>query len=222
MDWKSVNLLIENFIPGVILLVEILCLGYWAQVSPFIASNNTNANNAIVATIFFAASYGVGVLSSVVSRWLIDSLSERGPRALVFSMQTHWKAEDLEKLMKDDSHFKADMAREKQHRFRSKRVMLWNVVYRGVLRVVNKSPNEKVSEKSKESVSRRREQGRLVRNMVFPFVLAVAYTAKAIWHMVDWQVILIGLISLVLGVFLYAYAELNNFAEAADISFPDQ
>lgn len=206
MDWKAINLHVENLIPGIILLAEIRRFWDWEKFAP----TEISSGGIIEALIFLSVSYGIGVLLAVVSRFVIDSFSEMGPRALVITRLSHRDVQSLITLLeKEDPLFEPDFKNERKRRLRIKIAKLWNPVYRGVLR-------KALGNKEKaESVNRRREQGRLVRNMIIPLVLAVAQITNP-----GWQGTLITVGSAVLGIFLYAYAELNNFAEALDIAFP--
>lgn len=230
MDWKDLNLHIENLIPGLIVLWELSILfGIGGNVAAKVAATTPAASppasvpasgpalvftpppsaaDALQGLFIVAMAYGVGVLSAVISRFVVDSASERGPRALVFGLLAHRDRTKLHTAFESDEKYKAELARERS-RFLTKRceaVAQWNCIYRAAL-------NRITDEKDKAEVTRRRAQGRLVRNLVLPFTLApfaITQNAAPAWPL--------SLIALAVGILMYAYAELNNFAEAADIS----
>ena len=202
IGWKSVELQIEALIPGVLILAEAHALAiswfdYRVTTSAFMP-----ASDFARAALFVAAGYSAGVVSSLVSRLLVDSISERGPRKVVFGVFAHHA---LDKAIDDceanDPRFVNDHQRENQKRKWSG-VASWNAVYRSALRRTTR----------RDEVDRRRSQGRFVRNLLIPAVGAPLILFASPWS------VLFAIASIPFLVFLYAYAEYVNFAEAYDIS----
>lgn len=201
IGWKSVELQIEALIPGVLILAEANALAmswfdYRVTALAFLP-----ASEFVRAALFIAGGYSVGVVSSYLTRMLIDRISENGPRKIVFD---HFAHHDLEKAIDEckanDLRFDNDLQREKAERKAD--IASWNAVYRSGLRRTTRG----------EEVDRRRSQGRLIRNLLLPGV-----GAPLVLLVSPWSLILAAVI-IPLLVFLYAYAEYVNFAEAYDIS----
>jgi hypothetical protein len=234
IGWKSAELHIEALIPGVLIIAEahalaVSWLDYRVTTSAFMP-----ASEFARAALFVAAGYSVGVVSSLVSRVLVDSISERGPRKVVFGAFAH---QSLDKAIGDcqanDPRFVDDQQRELQERKWSK-VASWNAVYRSLRRITRRVDDQqrelqerKWSEVAswnavyrsalrrttrRDEVDRRRSQGRFVRNLLVPAVGAPLILFPSPWS------VLFAIASIPLLVFLYAYAEYVNFAEAYDIS----
>ena len=104
IGWKSVELQIEALIPGVLILAEAHAL----SISWFDYRVSTLAyvptNEFARAALFVAVGYSLGVVSSFVSRLLVDSISERGPRRIVFGCFAH---HTLAKAIEQCEHGKA-------------------------------------------------------------------------------------------------------------------
>jgi hypothetical protein len=201
IELKDFESHLDNLIPGVILSAEILALGL--PVPPGLHQLPSFAT----ATVFVAASYAFGLVSALTSRLLLDSLSEYWLRGLVFERLVHSKRPDLLNYYKDkDPKFASDMEYEKGQCEKKKRHTIesaeWNTIYRSALRL-----------SVRPEVDRRRAQGRLVRNLVLPAMLGVPILALP-WP----STIILIVISFACMCFLYSYAELNNMAEAHDIT----
>jgi hypothetical protein len=209
LDWKTVELQIENLAPGILLTAEL-----WSFIPGLIEGAKSTGNSFVDSTVFVAASYAIGLLSSLLSRALVDSLSERGPRAWLFECFVHGKREELVLYFKSkDTRFNEDYNREVEKR-KWKLVADWNAIYRAALRTTTRS----------EEVDRRRVQGRVVRNLFFPIIVAsVLATCGLVSDKAQllWALPLAIAASVVLSLFLYAYAELINMAEAHDITRTD-
>ena len=202
IGWKSVELQIEALIPGVLILVETHALAiswfdYRLTTSAFMP-----ASEFARVALFIAVGYSVGVVSSLISRMLVDSISERGPRKVVFAVFAHHALDNaIDDCESNDPRFAEDYEREQQKR-RWSGVASWNVVYRSALRRTTR----------RDEVDRRRSQGRFVRNLLAPAVGAPLILFASPWS------VLFAVASIPFFVFLYAYAEYVNFAEAYDIS----
>lgn len=155
-----------------------------------------------------AVSYAMGVVLALISRALVDSLGERGPRALVFKVFAHANLDDLVKecLEADREKFEKDLSCENRQRGNKKlgeSIARWNAVYRSALRRTTRVVE----------VDRRRAQGRFLRNLFLPASLMPLLLLK-------------GMIPTALGMgaaamfmlLLYVYAEYVIFAEAYDIA----
>jgi hypothetical protein len=204
IGWQSLELQIEAIIPGILIVFEAEPLapkwfGNWTTIS----TKMPTSEFAQIA-LFVAVAYSVGLLSSLLSRALVDTISQCGPRKLVFSMFAHKSLNKAKKeCLENDPQFKSeeqDMAKGYWYT-----VALWNAIYRSALRRTTRL----------DEVDRRRSQGRVVRNLLFP-----AIGAPLILLLMPWS-ILFAIVSVPLIVFLYAYAEYVNFAEAYDISMAE-
>ena len=82
--WKAFDLHLENLIPGLLLEVEVLAFDIH---SPFFAATEENA--FVSSLVFVAGSYSIGLISALVSRAVVDFLSEIGPRGWVFELFVH-------------------------------------------------------------------------------------------------------------------------------------
>jgi hypothetical protein len=196
IGWNTVELQIEALVPGILILGEVLALA-----TPSTSSVPIPESEFVRGALFVAGAYSIGLVSSYVSRMILDSISERGPRMVVFGCFAHG---DLDRAVNDcrdnDSKFLEDFEREKDRR--SVTVAQWNAVYRSALRRT----------KRRKEVDRRRAQGRVLRNLLLP-----AIGAPFIFLQFPWSAI-IALVSFFFIACLYSYAEYVNFAEAYDIS----
>jgi len=202
MGWKSVELQIEALIPGILILGEahVLAISWFtfrATTAPLMPSSEFAK-----AALFVAAAYSLGVVSSLVSRLVVDSISERAPRALIFGACAHHElGQATEDARQNDARFNQDYQREIEQRLWSTAAK-WNAVYRSALRRTTR----------RDEVDRRRSQGRLLRNLLIPAIGAPLVFFRS-------PLSILAVIAAVPAfVFLYAYAEYVNFAEAYDIS----
>ncbi len=206
MNWKAINLHIEILVPGII-----LCSEFFLLFKDKLLLEIPRIPDSFAIAIFIAASYGLGIISSLFSRALIDYLSELGIRSIVFTMLAHRDSNKLHITLKsNDDYYNDDYLREKERFLRTKieKIARWNAIYRGVLRSVMKSNNDK----AKDEIYRRREIARLIRNLIIPFTLAFYIFFIPFWIVIFFV--------FVLCLFLYAYSELSIFAEAIDICDP--
>jgi hypothetical protein len=197
--WKTVELQIEALIPGVLVLVELHAAAthYLVATSALMA-----AGEFVRAVVFVALAYSVGVVSSLLSRALLDSISERGPRMFVFQAFSHHELDDAAaNCGLRDPQFVKDNERESERPVWGK-LWSWNAVYRSALRCTTR----------REEVDRRRSQSRFVRNLLVPSGIA-----PFLFFALPWSVF-VAIADILLMAFLYAYAEYVNFAEAYDIS----
>ncbi len=202
--WKGVEFQIENLIPGTIIVAESIFL--YSPVKCKCFTIPPEYPDAVIVVVFTAVCYATGLISAYLSRALLDWISERGPRAIVFYWFAHHDVGPLvEKAQKQkNDKFDTDYTREISKRWLPV-IGKWNAVYRWALR-----------QNEKEEVGRRRSQGRVVRNLFFPLVLLGVIIANSIdANVLLLSVILIGMV--ILSLLLYAYAEYVNFAEAYDI-----
>jgi len=207
MNWQTVELQIETLIPGVLILSGILLLGHIA-----VPDKWPTGQDVLNIGLFVSASYALGLVSSYLTRIVLDFLSERGPRAMVVHLFSHTTLSDAVKVYsngKRKARFHADLEHE-QRRFVGKWipcVAKWNAVYRCALRDTSK----------RSEVDRRRSQGRLMRNLASPLLLGAVLISEG-----TCQCLLYAISGLVICVLLYAYAECVNFVEAYDIEETNQ
>ncbi|MGA2491287.1 MAG: hypothetical protein ABSF99_14055 [Anaerolineales bacterium] len=200
--WNSIELQIEALIPGVLIVVEanalaISWVNYHVTKSEFMPTSDFTRG-----VIFVALAYSVGMVSSLLSRALVDTISERGPRNLVFGLFAHGLLSDaFDECQDNDPKFISDYNEETIKR-KWEKVARWNAIYRSVLRRNTRQ----------EEVDRRRLQGRFVRNLLLP-----AVGAPLIFFPIPLS-LLLACVDFLFLVFLYAYAEYVNFVEAYDIS----
>jgi len=211
INWKSFDLHIENFLPGIILASEMV------RIAPSVKNVFPDMSNSIInATLAVALFYAIGLLNALTARFVIDSISERWVRGLVFDKLVHGDRSNLAQRLKEkDSDFRADLNCEINEHNRRQRTAEWNAIYRWALRSVDFN--------KKEEVVRRRAQGRLVRGLVFPGMLAVFILSDILFSKLGyaWSTALpyvASVLSLAYGITAYAYAELMNMAEAYDIT----
>lgn len=212
LTWKNIELHVENLIPGLILSGELLYLHG--------LSSEWNISDASFSegAVFVAASYGLGVISAGISRFIVDGLSELGLRCAALALLAHGTRDQIRGDFEthgsepERNKFQADLRHETTRWWRliipgSMPRAEWNAIYRAALRSVDRD--------GRVEVDRRRAQGRLTRNMFLPLLLlgVIATQCPGI-HLHDWIIVLL---SFMLAVLLYAYAEVNNFAEAYDI-----
>lgn len=62
LDWKMVELQIENLVPGILLTVELSSL-----IPGLMEGTKGTGNSFVDGTVFIAASYALGLLSSLLS-----------------------------------------------------------------------------------------------------------------------------------------------------------
>ncbi len=147
----------------------------------------------------------------LLSRLLIDSISEMGFRSQFLSRFAHAQLEEQKKRYKsaDEKRYTYDVSKEEKAKLRFGSAREWNVVYRAALRAASND----------EEIKKRRSQGRIVRSLLFPISLAsFAFIESFDQSCIVLSVIGGPLIGFVIVLFLYAYAELMIFAEATDIS----
>lgn len=200
MDLKGINLHIENLVPGVVLAAELTSMLNLPKL-PLFAGTGLEGG-----TTFIAFSYMIGVLSATLSRAILDAISEFAPRAIIFRLLAHHDLVALkDSLGRTDLRFEADLKARKFHELPWAHD--WNCVYRSILRSVLSTAGDK----AKDEIYRRRENARLVRNFFAPSVLGFVALSSG---PAQYQLVIS---SVIFGIGLYAYAELNIFAEAADI-----
>lgn len=202
LSWKDIELHVDNLIPGVLLCGEFLAIGI-----P-LPQGLPNQSEFVNSAVFFSASYALGLVSALISRNILDLVSEYGLRALVFQLFVHGNRTDLLEHYKErDTKFSTDLAHEIiRHK---NRIAEWNVIYRSALRLV--------PEGKRPEVERRRAQGRLTRNLFLPMVIGAGILAHESGSPC-WLVFLTMLFVVAVATYLYSYAELNSMAEAHDIT----
>jgi len=213
MDWEKLNLHVENLIPGMVLTVEVAGIAGWLSSDRF--SGTITKLGGVEGIFLVSMSYSVGVLLAVVSRLILDSTSERVARPWLFENFVHRGRNALHSSFDSDPDYGDDWKATESRTccWPKGELQKWNCLYRAVLRMVRDRAPKKYHE-----VSRRRTQGRLVRNLFVPLLLS----PWVVGGLAGCAIIVKTLCTIALipaGLFLYAYAELNNMAEALDICF---
>ena len=160
------------------------------------------SNEFLQVAFFIAAAYSVGLLSSLLSRLLVEFVSERGLRSFVFSCFAHVT---LDKAISECSYSDTKFKNDSRHDLLIKtwkKFLIWNGVYRSALRRTTRT----------DEVDCRRSQGRLVRNLLVPTVIAPLILVKNPWSLI------LPIFLFILLLFIYAYSEYVIFAEAYDIT----
>jgi len=222
---ESLSFYLENLLPGIVILYGILLLlpaspdtqNLIAQLQKF---------DILLAVLFLTIAYLLGLISAMLSRFIVDDLSELFPRPLFLAKfrRKHRSYGNLKEtleslasksptgqpLMNEELRL---MDEEESLDIWEKEVReAWNRIYRAALsEALRSSPEKGASE-----VQRRREQGRLVRNLFFPLIIISVALPRLYQVQIEtgWAVLLacgMGVISIL----LYAYAEYFNFAEAS-------
>ena len=219
--WEELRQHFDNLIPGIIVLTELWALGFpvpklFKQVGVFEQG-----------ALFVAVCYALGLVAALFSRYFVDGVSQRRLRAIVFERFVHGGRKQLADYYrgiergkgKDKvTKFDIDLEQEKK-KGRRETVAEWNSIYRAALR--------NVDDARRDEVERRRAQGRLTRNLFFPIVigtlfipvpgfLRISCVIKIVLRLL-YRVVLM-MLGITVAFFMYAYAELNNMAEAHDIS----
>ena len=202
LSWSSVELQLENLVPGIVLSVEILA---WRRD----VLDDLAAHGFIGGLAFVSVSYALGLVSAIVSRAVLDSISEWRLRSCVFGNWAHVRCDDAFEMFQIlDSKFAMDYELEKMKR--SAAAAKWNSIYRSAVRTTTR----------KNDVDRRRAQGRLTRNLMFPLVVGGIHFGQVIASgPTEWVASIVGaLVCFMTSCALYSYSELIVMAEAFDIS----
>src|SRR5712671_6655985 len=85
MEWESLNLHLENLLPGLVtfILMTLLLPDTFTKHFAVEPAKKLLANEFIAARIFVAIAYMLGVLTVVISRLIVDRLPERFPRPIL-------------------------------------------------------------------------------------------------------------------------------------------
>lgn len=244
VGWQSVDLQIDALVPGILILVEANALTVRWFDHALTVFLSIPESELVRGALLVAAAYSVGLVSSYISRAMLDSISERGPRMAVFG---HFAHHDLSRAVQDcvvnDASFRKDYRREKRWReskwwfekadrsvvrcvsmrklksrlsIASRIAARWNAVYRSALRRTTR----------RKEVDRRRSQGRLLRNLLLPAVGSFFIFFPFARFETSWFgrtagisiFVITCILNFVVIACLYSYAEYVNFAEAFDIS----
>ena len=194
MKIESITLYLENLLPGIIILGGILALLPQPQQNTGLVFDSVLKSEFLLVAFFLSVAYMLGVISAVVSRMFVNSLvSEKLTRPLMLMIfsQTPY------------STLKTALALPEEKSWRKR----WHQAYRAALAYQMDEGKPEV----KTEILRRREQGRLVRNLFFPLVIG---SAAVSYRFGIGDMLLIVLITGVLSILLYSYAEYTTFAEA--------
>ena len=194
MKLEGISLYLENLLPGIVILGGILALLPQPQQNAGLLLNEIIKSEFLLAAFLLSVAYMLGLISAVISRMFVNSLiSEKITRPLMLMIFTRTPYATLKTAL--------SLPEEKSWRKR------WNQMYRAALAYQMADGNPEV----KIEILRRREQGRLVRNLFFPLVIGTAafshqFSIGNIWMIV----LMVGAASIL----LYSYAEYTTFAEA--------
>lgn len=204
MSFAAINLHLENLLPGVVILVCLVLLV--PQPAPVAAVSHIVNNQVVASVTFLSAAYLLGLISAVLARWFVEDSSDKYMRPLLFNLRkSHRTYAEFRELLKDIEIRPIDPSKPWFEKYQG-----WNLIYREALRVVLSTGPEKVV----VEVLRRREQGRLVRNIFFPLIFVCAASVKLYYPN---AIILAASIPIaaVCSLFLYSAAEYMTFAEAS-------
>jgi len=228
MKVESLAFYLENLLPGIVILCEILLLLPPLPVDTQKLIAQFQASEFFLSILFLTAAYLLGLISAMLSRFIVDNLSELFPRPLFLALSTvlprHRQYNNLKEtleLLSDKGPQGQPLMNEELRPMdekESRKVLkkevrtAWNRIYRAALAEVSRSG----SEGGAAEVRRRREQGRLVRNLFFPLIISPRALSRLFQIQIEtgWAIIValgMGVVSLL----LYAYAEYFNFAEAS-------
>ena len=182
---KSLNLHLENFLPGIFTLVLIVYLSpsFAAAVSKT-TENPILANELVRGTAFVSVAYLLGVVVVAFCR-VLDKFSELGPRCWAL----HWLA--IEKPEIDGTGIK--------------RIKSANSLYRNRIKAAISGTETEI----KVEIAKRRERLHLLRSTLVPAMLSVWVLQ------LDWSLkVALTMVSAVVILFLYAYLEVAVYDEA--------
>ena len=194
MKLEGISLYLENLLPGIVILGGILALLPQPQQNTGLLLSEILKSEFVLAIFLLSVAYMLGVISAVISRLFVNSLvSEKLTRPLMLMIFTQTPYAILKTAL--------SLPEEKSWRKR------WHQTYRAALayQMVEGSPEVKAE------ILRRREQGRLVRNLFFPLVLGAAAISHQFGVGNIWVIVLTAGVASIL---LYSYAEYTTFAEA--------
>ena len=213
LKFEGIQLHAQNLFPGIIITSELL----------FLLDVDLNSlQNEFFKTIFLLVlSYVLGLISSIVSRLVIDLISENYARWIFLEYIAHIHLEEAAKeyniktkiSVSDEKEGRVkdfwEIIRIRRNKKKRNKITKWNMVYRSALRQA----------KDDKEVNNRRAEGRLVRNLFIPIFLGGLIVPKLYNYQINlWLISLTFFCSMIFTVFLYGYAELRNFAEAHDIA----
>jgi hypothetical protein len=220
MKVETLGFYLENLLPGVVILYGILLL-LPSTSGTYYLITQLQISEFLLSVLFITFAYVLGLISAMLSRVIVDNLSELFPRPFFLALSTcfpgHLQYTDLKeeidivtnKLPITKAFISDDQKRKDNKKFQkifNKDVRKgWNNIYREALRFGKEIPE----------VQRRREQGRLVRNLFFPLIIISLVLSRLYGFHVDiYGSILFACGMGVTSILLYAYAEYFIFIEA--------
>jgi hypothetical protein len=190
---------INNLFPGILIFGEFVVLSK--------IKFTLIQNDFFTALFILVVCYSVGLINHILSRMIIDPISERITRPLFLDWFAHIGLDSAKENFKDDVDFTEDLKNESTHfLFFKCKIKQWNSVYRATLRKASKN----------DELDFRRNQGRYLRDLLIPIIVSLFIFAN------DCNINLICNILIIIGivlitVILYSGSELTTFAEANDI-----
>ena len=197
MKFEGLKLYLENLFPGIVILGSLIILIPATSIS---SQGNALVKNLLryeflLSVFFIACAYTVGLVSAIVARVVVDFASDLFPRPLLLKIFSHRSYDEIKHAL--------TTLPDKNQNWR----LRWNKAYRLALNYAISKCSDQVA----IEIYRRREQGRIVRSLFFPILLA-SYALSGLFQIEHkWLLISVGAI---ISVFLYSYAEYSTFAEA--------
>jgi len=183
MKWESLNLHLENLLPGLVTSLLLLSLLPENAIDSLLSCKVKDAlkSEFVSAGVFVGVSYLLGILTIAISRIFLDRPSEWYPRPLILRL-----------LSRGD--------------LKGKSISEVNDKYRELISSVLRGTNEAI----KTEVVKRRERGRLIRTALVPVVLSVLQITTTYNGIVrvGWAII-----AAVVLLLLYAYNEATVYEE---------
>lgn len=200
MNIENLKFYLDNLFPGFAICISLIII---LPPLPAHLQNNSLVTEAfqsqfILSACFLAISYLFGTISAVISRFFVDWLSERFSRPWILRHLAHKTYNQLQSSL-------TSLPSENP-----KWQKAWNEAYRASLRYVLSNGSQEVI----TEIGKRREQGRLVRNLFFPLLLGSAAMLQWLQISNRWATIITLLLIGAFSICFYSYAEYTIFAEA--------
>jgi ABC-type multidrug transport system fused ATPase/permease subunit len=200
MNIENLKFYLDNLLPGFALFISLIIIlpPLPAHLQNSSLVTEVFQSQFILSACFLAISYLLGTLSAVISRFFVDWLSERFFRPWILRRLSHKTYNQLQSSL-------VSLPSEG-----SKWRKAWNEAYRASLRyVLSNSSQEVIAE-----IGKRREQGRLIRNLFFPLLLGSAAMLQWLQIRSGWITVITLLLIGTFSICVYSYAEYTTFAEA--------
>lgn len=216
MKLENLSLYLENLLPGVVILSCILLLIPSSEYSVNIVID-LSKSEFLLSVLFLAASYLLGLISAVISRAVIDVLSAQFPRPMFLIIHTKKRYKELKDIL--NTYVVIETNKDSETKAQDIKQSVWNKKYRtewnNIYKLAFSTVLQYGPEKGANEVLRRREQGRLVRNLFFPLLISTLVITYNFFQIRDWWILTTACVLIFLfSLLLYAYSEYFSFAEA--------